>query len=46
MQEKGNVRVREDDYKRYQVIAGLVTDILFEYDFATGQMLNCICSNG
>ena len=25
--------------ERYRVIAGLVTDVLFEYDYASGKML-------
>lgn len=32
--------------ERYRVIAGLVTDVLFEYDYASGKMLNRVCRDG
>lgn len=46
MQEKMNEMIQESDRESYRVIAGLVTDILFEYDFATGQMKNRVCRDG
>ena len=38
--------VQESDRESYRVIAGLVTDILFEYDFSTGRIMNRVCRDG
>ncbi|MDE7211585.1 MAG: hypothetical protein K2O03_09110 [Lachnospiraceae bacterium] len=46
MQEDKNDVMQEGDKESYRVIAGLVTDILFEYDFATRRMRNRVCREG
>lgn len=46
MQEAEKGIVQDMERENYRVIAGLVTDILFEYDFATGKMLNRVCRDG
>ncbi len=46
MQEDINDVMQEGDKESYRVIAGLVTDILFEYDFATRRIRNRICREG
>lgn len=46
MQEAEKGIMQDGAGESYRVIAGLVTDILFEYDFAAGKMLNRVCRDG